>query len=171
MSSSCLEPTVCHQKTKASISLVLYQPEIPGNTGTLMRLSGCWNAPLILIGPLGFVWSNKQLKRASMDYALYSEIMIHDSWGHYREHSSDCVPHRTIAVVPWEGTVYRDFVFKPGDHLIMGSESCGLPGAVMSECDHIIHIPMHSDARSMNLAIASALVWAEGLFQTQSPSN
>jgi tRNA (cytidine/uridine-2'-O-)-methyltransferase len=151
-----------------SIACVLYQPEIPGNTGTLMRLAACWNAPLILIGPLGFVWSDKHLKRASMDYAQYCKPSIHDSWSDYQNHWANA-PHRTIAVVPREGVSYRKFCFQPGDHLIMGSESCGLPHKVISECDHIVHIPMRKSVRSMNLAIASALVWAEGLFQTQNP--
>ncbi len=151
-----------------SITCVLYQPEIPGNTGTLMRLAACWNAPLVLIGPLGFVWSDKHLKRASMDYAQYCKPTIHDSWSDYQNHWANA-PHRTIAVVPREGVSYRDFVFQPSDHLIMGSESCGLPQRVISACDHCVHIPMQPSARSMNLAIAGALVWAEGLFQTQNP--
>ena len=150
-----------------SISLVLYQPEIPGNTGTLMRLAACWNAPFILIGPLGFVLSNKHLKRASMDYAVHSPVSLYDSWDLYRHRGVNHQAHRTIAVVPRAGVSYREFRFKPGDHLIMGSESSGLPSGVMSVCDHIIHIPMGASARSMNLAIASALVWAEGIFQTK----
>lgn len=151
------------------VGCVLYQPEIPGNTGTLMRLSACWNAPLTLIGPLGFVWSDKHLKRASMDYAQHSKPTLHDSWQDYTNHWAGHTPHRTIAVVPREGVSYRDFVFQPGDHLIMGSESFGLPHRVISQCNHVVHIPMQPSARSMNLAIASALVWAEGLFQTQPP--
>ena len=152
-----------------AVGCVLYQPEIPGNTGTLMRLSACWNAPLALIGPLGFVWSDKHLKRASMDYAQHSKPTLHDSWQDYMNHWAGHTPRRTIAVVPREGVSYRAFVFQPGDHLIMGSESCGLPHQVISECNHVVHIPMQPSARSMNLAIASALVWAEALFQTQQP--
>lgn len=164
---------VCQQDARPlhrqdGVACVLYQPEIPGNTGTLMRLAACWNAPLVLIGPLGFVWSDKHLKRASMDYAQYCKPNIHDSWWDYQNHWAKA-PHRTIAVVPREGVSYRDFVFHPGDHLIMGSESCGLPRRIISECDHSIHIPMQPSARSMNLAIAGALVWAEGLFKTQNP--
>jgi tRNA (cytidine/uridine-2'-O-)-methyltransferase len=160
----------------ARVSLVLYQPEIPGNTGTLMRLAACWGAELMLIGPLGFVWSDRHLKRARMDYATCAACPFYDSWSDYVD-SHHRIPQadrggmrptqqRMIAVVPLEGVSYTKFAFTPGDHLIMGSESCGLPRQVINQCHEVVHIPMRATARSLNLAIASAIVWSEALRQT-----
>jgi tRNA (cytidine/uridine-2'-O-)-methyltransferase len=149
------------------VSLILYQPEIPGNTGTLMRLAACWGGQLELIGPLGFVPSDRHLKRAGMDYSEWAAIQLHASWSDYSAGHCTQSDHRKIAVIPYAGLAYTDFAFAPGDHLIMGSESCGLPDSVGSECDVEIHIPMILGVRSLNLAIASAIVWAEALRQTQ----
>ncbi len=146
----------------ATITLVLHQPEIAGNTGTLLRLAACWNAPLALIGPLGFIWSDRHLKRSGMDYAKNAVCPLHESWSDYRVAQKQ---YRNIAVVPHKGSSYIDFIFRPGDHLIMGSESCGLPTKVMDECHDSIYIPMVSGVRSLNLAIASAIVWSEALRQ------
>jgi tRNA (cytidine/uridine-2'-O-)-methyltransferase len=151
-------------KPNASIGLVLHQPEIAGNTGTLMRLAACWNAPLVLIGPLGFVWSDRHLKRSGMDYAEKLVCSLHESWSDYRLAQRE---YRHIAVVPHRGLSYTDFIFRAGDHLIMGSESCGLPSSVMDQCHETIHIPMVANVRSLNLAIASAIVWSQALIQTQ----
>jgi tRNA (cytidine/uridine-2'-O-)-methyltransferase len=157
----------------AHVSLVLYQPEIPGNTGTLMRLAACWGGVLTLIGPLGFVWSDRHLKRARMDYGTVISNPFYDSWSDYMGAQQNQMQtqasqrgKRNIAVVPQAGLAYTDFSFARGDHLIMGSESCGLPDHVIAQCDGIVHIPMLVHARSINLAIASAIVWAEAVRQT-----
>jgi len=149
--------------------LVLYQPEIPGNTGTLMRLAACWGRSLHLIGPLGFVWSDRHLKRAGMDYAQCVACPVHASWSEYL--GAQTSPHRKIAVVPHADISYIDFSFTPTDHLIMGSESCGLPLSIERACDAGIYIPMIPGVRSLNLALSSSIVWAEAMRQTHSFSD
>lgn len=145
-----------------SIYLAFYEPEIPGNVGTLIRLSACWGAPLELIGPLGFVWSDRHLKRAGLDYFDKSEYRVHESWQTY------CagVPGRKIALVPHTLSFYTDFSFQRGDTLVVGSESSGLPESVISTMDACLSIPSVAQARSLNAAIAGAIVWAEALRQT-----
>ncbi len=143
-----------------SIHLAFYEPEIPGNVGTLLRLSACWTAPLDLIGPLGFVWSDRHLKRAGLDYFDQSVVSRYDSWQAY----CACVPGRKIALVPHASHVYTAFSFQKGDALVLGCESSGLPGSVLTLMDACVRIP--SVGRSLNAAVAGSIAWAEALRQT-----
>jgi tRNA (cytidine/uridine-2'-O-)-methyltransferase len=143
-----------------SIHLAFYEPEIPGNVGTLIRLSACWRSPLELIGPLGFVWSDRHLKRAGLDYFDKSTVRVHASWQAY----CACVPGRKIALVPHAQQVYTAFSFQKSDTLVLGCESSGLPGPMLTLMDACVRIP--SVARSLNAAVAGSIAWAEALRQT-----
>lgn len=149
-----------------SISLVLYQPEIAGNTGTLLRLAACWGMPLMIIEPTGFIMSDRRFRRSVMDY--YDMDMLHkySSWDDFysRRDRND----RLVSVTPCSNSVRLDqFSFCPGDFLVLGSEQSGLPDSVMDQCHVSVRIPMRSHCRSMNLAVAGAVVWAEALRQVK----
>jgi len=150
------------------IHLAVIQPEIAGNVGTLMRLVACLDMSLHVVGPLGFVWSDKHLWRAGMDYAHKGSWVRHTAWSEYIQ--QDCFQNgrgRTIATVPGTGTPYAQFSFRPHDHIVIGKESTGLDPAHMGQCDHVVHIPMQDGARSLNMAIAGAIVGSEALRQVQ----
>lgn len=149
--------------------LVLFQPEIPQNVGTLMRFAACMGIPLGIIEPCGFLFTDKHLKRAGMDYIERGTTHRFPSWKDF------CEAHRgkrRVAVVPSVPRHYHDFSFDPSDLLIMGQESGGLPSDVVDDCHVKIAIPMVPGRRSLNLALAAAIVTTEALRQTrQLPEN
>lgn len=150
------------------IHLAVIQPEIAGNVGTLMRLATCMDLFLHIVGPLGFVWSDKHLWRAGMDYAPNGPWMRHTSWDDYRCYvQNQKGAGRTLATAPAMGTPYTAFSFQPDDHIILGKESKGLESEQIAQCDHVVHIPMHKHARSLNMAIAGAIVVSEALRQVR----
>jgi len=144
--------------------LVLYQPDIPQNTGTLMRLAACWGVTLEIIGPCGFVWDDRKLRRAGMDYGERATVSPFDSWGAYQA----AAPGGRLIAVETSGTVsYAAFGFRPDDRLHLGPESAGLPGAVLAEAAACVRIPMLPGMRSLNVALAAAVVLGEALRQTR----
>jgi tRNA (cytidine/uridine-2'-O-)-methyltransferase len=148
------------------IHIVLWEPEIAGNVGTLMRFAACCTVVVHIVEPMGFVWSDRHFRRAHMDYGDTAPCIRHPSWSHYldsrRTHQDQ---GRTIATVPGAGSVYTQFAFQPHDALIVGRESVGLPPAIIDQCDHSVHIPMAAGARSLNMAIATAIVASEAIRQ------
>lgn len=146
------------------IDLALYEPEIPHNTGALMRLCACMNVPLHLIEPLGFVLSDKHLKRASMDYIDLAVVQRHANFDQFRE--SQKKKDRRIVLLDTKGSspLYA-FTFREDDILLMGTESSGVPEDVFDVCDEIVYIPMDKNCRSLNLAIAAAMTLGEALRQ------
>ena len=145
------------------IQLVLYEPEIAANVGALLRLSACWGISLDLIGPLSFLWSDRHLKRAAMDYLPQACYNLHDSWEDYgKTHRKN----RKIFLVPHAACSYTDFEFQAQDALVIGSESCGFPPELEREAHHLVKIPMVPSQRSLNMAMAAAIVTAEALRQT-----
>ena len=163
MPQSCDHPLIQPLAPNSTISVVLYEPEIPGNTGTLMRLAACWEMPLMLIEPLGFVLSDRRFRRSVMDYGVDS-LQRFVSWPDFCRKRA--LHGRLVAVTPHADSQRLDhMVFQPGDHLIMGSENAGLPQAIIDQCSAKVRIPMTSACRSMNLALAAAIVWSEALLQ------
>jgi tRNA (cytidine/uridine-2'-O-)-methyltransferase len=146
------------------LGVALYQPEIAGNAGTLVRLSACWGSILHLIHPLGFVWSDRHLRRSGLDYHEAAQVEHHQDIGTFTQQMSDC-GNRCVAVVPNYGTAYWDFKFALGDVLLMGSEQRGLPQSVIQGCAASVHIPMRTGSRSLNLAVAASMVLAEACRQ------
>lgn len=143
--------------------LVLYQPEIPHNVGTLMRFTACMGVELDIIEPCGFLFTDKHLKRAGMDYIELSSTTRFSSWDHFKEVRKSS---RHIAIIPDAPTSYTDFAFRPTDALIMGQESSGLPHPLIEKCHEAVNIPMLAARRSLNLAISAAIVTSEALRQT-----
>lgn len=146
------------------IHLALYQPEIPHNTGTLLRLSACLGVPLHVIEPCGFVWSSKHLQRAGMDYIKTSLHWRHPDWETFRQHVQG---QRIILMTTNAAISYRDMVFQPHDVVLCGQESSGVPDDVAAQCDGAVVIPMRPPCRSLNMAIAATLVVGEALRQLE----
>lgn len=142
--------------------LALYQPEIPQNTGTLLRLAACMGVPIDLIGPLGFVLSDRHFKRAGMDYIEKASFNIFSSWHDFCQTRQSV---RYIALCPRSKTPYTQFQWQFNDVLLLGRESSGLPSDVMSGVTHTTRIPQVPNTRSLNIAVAASMILGEALRQ------
>lgn len=143
--------------------LVLVQPEIPQNMGTLVRFCACMGVPLDVIEPCGFLLTDKHLKRSAMDYSEFAEVEKFFSWSHFCEARPG---KRRIAVTASASQTYTNFLFHPSDCLVMGQESVGLPPFILEACEEHVSIPMRPLRRSLNMALAAAIVTTEALRQT-----
>jgi tRNA (cytidine/uridine-2'-O-)-methyltransferase len=145
--------------------LALYQPDIPQNLGAAIRLGACLAVPLDVIEPCGFPISDKSLRRAAMDYGEIGEMARHDSWDRFL-----AAPERAagrLVLFTTKGAIpHVDFIFQPGDTLLFGRESAGVPPQVHARADARVFVPIAAGTRSLNLATAAALALAEGLRQT-----
>lgn len=140
-----------------SLRLAAYQPDIAQNLGGMIRLSACLNVPLDVIEPCGFPFSVKALRRAAMDYADQADISRHDSWENFLSESSG-----RIVLMTTEGAMdIYDFTFQPGDTILMGRESAGVPKNVHSSAGARIRIPMPGGGRSLNVAMSAGIAVAE----------
>lgn len=148
------------------IRLALYQPDIPQNMGTLMRMGACLNVPLDVIGPTGFDFSDRALKRAGMDYLEKTEINRHISFSNFLD---KCQSHagRLILTTTKVSLRYTDFGFQANDIIMLGRESAGVPNEVHESADASITIPMAEGTRSLNIAVAGAMIVGEALRQTK----
>ncbi|MBA3813714.1 MAG: tRNA (cytidine(34)-2'-O)-methyltransferase [Alphaproteobacteria bacterium] len=143
--------------------LVLFQPEIPHNVGTLMRFAACMGMSLHIIEPCGFLFTDKHLKRAGMDYIELASTRRFSSWEAFCENHKGI---RRVAVTPAADQFYTDFSFQHSDLLIMGQESAGFPADILEDCHEAVAIPMVPGRRSLNLALAAGIVTMEALRQT-----
>ncbi|MEE8305856.1 MAG: tRNA (cytidine(34)-2'-O)-methyltransferase [Gammaproteobacteria bacterium] len=151
-----------------NMRLALYQPEIPPNVGTILRLCACENVPLDIIEPCGFPFSERSLKRAGMDYIDRAQFTRHQSWDDFKGSSHNS---RIILLSTQSTTPYTEYEFSPLDILLFGQESAGVPPDVHDQADARLCIPMKPDLRSLNVAVAAAMVLGEALRQTnQFPS-
>ena len=144
-----------------SIRLALYQPDIPQNTGALIRLGACCRVPIEVIEPCGFVWSNRHLRRAGMDYADMAVVTRHVSWDAFRV----AVSGRLVLLTTRGDTDHTDANFNCGDILLLGQETAGVPEEIHSNVDLRVRISMAHGARSLNVALAGAMVLGEALRQ------
>jgi tRNA (cytidine/uridine-2'-O-)-methyltransferase len=147
------------------LALALYQPEIPHNTGALMRLCACLGTELHLIEPFGFRLDDKALRRAGMDYRDQAVLVRHVSFAAF-DAARRAAGRRLIACETTGVTAHHAFGYRPDDLILMGRESAGMPSEVIDQCDFLVNIPMRAGVRSLNLALASALVVGEALRQT-----
>lgn len=146
--------------------LVLFQPEIPENTGTLLRLSACLGIKVDMIQPFGFLFSEKRLKRAGMDYIHEVSVTQHSCWKEYSLSLER--QNRRLILLSSEGYCpYTTFSFLPTDALMVGKESTGVPQEIYDICDAVVSIPMRPSFRSLNVAVAASMVIGEALRQTQ----
>ncbi len=145
--------------------LALYQPDIPQNTGTMMRLAACLGTGLDLIEPCGFVLDDRRLRRAGMDYLDSLDLVRHRSWDSFRAARQG---QRLVLLTTRASLSFTDFAFRPDDLILVGRESAGVPDEVHQAADAAILIPLHPPARSLNVALAAAMVLSEALRQTGS---
>jgi tRNA (cytidine/uridine-2'-O-)-methyltransferase len=143
--------------------LALYQPDIPQNTGTIMRLAACFGVALDIIEPCGFILSDTKLRRAGMDYASRVELKRHESWDRFQESR---VPGRLVLLTTKATQPLTDFVFRADDLLLFGAESSGVPDSVHAVADAEIRVPMRQGERSLNVAVCAGIALWEGLRQT-----
>lgn len=147
--------------------LALFEPDIPQNAGTMIRLGACLGVPVDIIEPCGFLLDDRRLRRAGMDYLARAQITRHDSWAAYaRAHTG-----RLVLLTTGGDTGYLDFAFAPGDTILVGRESAGVPRAVHAAADARLVVPMGAGARSLNVAVAAAMVLGEALRQTGWPTR
>src|ERR1035437_5911713 len=142
--------------------LALFEPDIPQNTGTLMRLCACLNVPMDIIEPCGFILSDKNLKRAGMDYIDHLDLTKHLNWESFKTASEG---KRLVLLSTKSSDSFLDFKFQTNDVLIAGRESAGVPELVHQECAARVFIPMQPGLRSINVAPAAAIVLGEALRQ------
>ena len=146
------------------LNVVLYEPQIPPNTGNIARLCAAVRCHLILLGKLGFDLTDSQLKRAGLDYWPHVQLSTHSDLDHLLAQLTH--PYRLIGCSRYGGDSLGDFQFQRGDVLLFGREDNGLPNRVREQCDRILTIPMpggvdadgQGGVRSLNLSVACALV-------------
>ena len=147
--------------------LALFQPDIPQNTGTLLRLGACLDFALDIIEPCGFIFNEKAMRRAGMDYLEQVSYRRHNSWQdflRYRANHSEEYG-RLVLMTTHASEPYTDFEFQKNDVILMGRESAGVPDEVHQTVDARLLIPMNPNARSINMAISAAMVVGEALRQ------
>lgn len=148
--------------------LALFQPDIPQNTGTLLRLGACLDLPIDIIEPCGFLFNEKAMRRAGMDYLDMVSFRRHNCWQNflaYREaHPEEY--GRIILLTTHASEPYTDFKFLENDIILMGRESAGVPQEVHETADSRLIIPMNKNARSINVAVSAVMVIGEALRQT-----
>ena len=145
------------------LHLAVYHPQIPQNTGTLLRLASCLGVHLDLIRPFGFVFADKKLKRAGMDYIDTADYEIHDSFELFL---SKYKSRRIIAMEANDVSVaHHDFRYKEDDILIVGSEHDGFLPDDLKKCSAMVKIPMLPNKRSLNMAVSASIVLGEAMSQ------
>jgi tRNA (cytidine/uridine-2'-O-)-methyltransferase len=142
--------------------LALYQPDIAGNVGTILRLSACWGVPVDIVMPCGFPASDRQLRRAAMDYGEAAEVVRHADWAAFEAARAG----RLVALTAHGDVALPEARFARDDVLILGRESAGLPPEVHAAAGLRIRIPMRAGFRSLNLAVAAGIALGEALRQT-----
>lgn len=152
-----------------TLRLALYQPDIAQNTGTILRLGACLGVPVDIIGPAGFDMSDRALKRAGLDYLERAEINRYISFAEF-DAGVQADGRRLVLLSARGPQSYLDFAFAPTDVLLLGRESAGVPDLVHARASAIVSIPMRPGLRSLNVAVAAAIVLGEALRQTRDRS-
>ena len=142
--------------------IALFEPDQAGNVGTILRLAACLGAPVDVIEPCGFPWSDRALKRAGMDYAAIANVTRHAGWAAFEA----SLAGRLILMSTKGALPLPAASFEAGDTLLMGSESRGAPDHVHHRADLRIRIPQAQGTRSLNVAVAAGIVLGEALRQT-----
>ncbi len=145
------------------IKVALYQPDIPQNVGAMMRLCACLGVRLDVIGPCGFVWDDKKIRQAGLDYVDKVKLTRYNSWEQFIASTPDS---RIILMTTKTDTPYTSFEFQDGDILLAGRESAGVPDEIHESADARIAITMQNDLRSLNIVNATSMILGEALRQT-----
>jgi tRNA (cytidine/uridine-2'-O-)-methyltransferase len=148
------------------VRIALYQPDIPQNTGTILRLCACLDVEAHIIEPAGFPISDRHFRRAGMDYLDQVSIVRHDSWRHFEDWRREA-GHR-LALFTTKGALpYLDHRYSDDEILLFGRESAGVPEDVAAAADSRVVIPMRESLRSINLAMTVAMALGEALRQVR----
>lgn len=151
-------------RPRRGLRLALYQPDIPQNTGTMLRMAACLGLAADIIEPAGFPVSDRAFRRAGMDYLDALTIERHLSFGYFIDSLSE-TGGRPVLLTTTSSLAHTDFAFRDGDVLIVGRESAGVPAAVHDTIPNRIRVPMREGLRSLNVAIAAAIVCGEAMRQ------
>jgi tRNA (cytidine/uridine-2'-O-)-methyltransferase len=143
--------------------IALFEPEIAGNVGAVLRLGACLGAAVDLIEPLGFAWDDRRVRRTAMDYIDHVAIARHAGFADFRTAIGN---RRLVLFTTKSHESAYDFVFLPDDVLLFGKESAGVPIEIAETCHERVRIPMRPQVRSMNLATSAALALGEAMRQT-----
>lgn len=149
-----------------ALRIALYQPDIPGNTGTILRLAACLGLGVDIIDPAGFDISDRNLKRAGMDYLANVSLVRHVNFDRFEEWRRES-GRRLVLASTRAAERYTDFAYRPDDILLFGRESAGVPETVHDRADARIIIPMVEGQRSINVAMSAAMIAGEALRQTR----
>ena len=144
--------------------IALFQPEIAGNVGAVMRLGACFGVAVELIEPMGFAWDDKRVRRTAMDYIDHVAVTRHADFSAFHTTINGA---RLILMTTKAETQLYDFAFRPDDILLFGQESAGVPGAVAEMAAAAVKIPLRPQVRSFNLATSAAIALGEALRQTK----
>ena len=145
--------------------IALYQPEIAGNLGTILRTCACMDVPVDIIEPCGFPFSDRSLKRAGMDYFEHVDYTRHADWDAFYK-SAKARDARIILLSSKAEQPHHGFDYRKSDILLFGSEGSGVPLTIHDQCDGRITIPMKPAMRSLNLAVSAGMALGEALRQT-----
>ena len=143
--------------------VALYQPDQAGNVGTILRLAACLGVPVDVIEPCGFPWGDRALRRAGMDYAEIANVARHADWARFETSASG----RLVLLTTHGATRLDEAQFAPGDVLLLGSESAGVPETVHARAALRVRIPQVAGTRSLNIAVAAGIALAEALRQVK----
>lgn len=144
--------------------IALFEPEIAGNVGAVLRLGACLGAAVDLIEPLGFAWDDRRVRRTAMDYIDHVAVTHHTGFEGFQATLGKA---RLILFTTKASQSAYDFTYRADDTLLFGKESAGVPPEIAAGCDARVRIPIRPEVRSMNLAIAAALALGEALRQTK----
>jgi tRNA (cytidine/uridine-2'-O-)-methyltransferase len=148
------------------LRIALFQPDIAGNTGTILRFAACLGLGVDIIEPAGFPLSDKALRRAGMDYLEMADLTRHVDWQAFEQWRRNNA-RRLVLLSTRATTAYTEFSFAAGDILLFGRESAGVPDAVHEAADERLTIPMQPGARSINVALSVAMVAGEAIRQVR----
>jgi tRNA (cytidine/uridine-2'-O-)-methyltransferase len=146
------------------LTLALFEPDIPQNCGTMLRLCACLGVAAAIIEPAGFPTSDRNFRRAGMDYLDHVEIARHISWRAFEAWRAG-TGRRLLVLSTKAALPYFDFEFAPDDILLVGRESAGVPDEVHTAADARLVIPIAAPLRSLNVAVAAAMVVGEAVRQ------
>jgi tRNA (cytidine/uridine-2'-O-)-methyltransferase len=144
--------------------IALFEPDIPQNTGSIIRLCACMDTVLHIIEPCGFPFDDRKIRRVALDYFDAAHIVRHISWHHFLDWKKT-VDGRLLLLSAHAATPYTKFAFAPNDILLLGRESSGVPGHVRDTADARLKIPMREGLRSLNVALAASMVLGEAIRQ------
>ena len=148
------------------MQIALFQPDIPQNTGTILRLCACMDVAAHIIEPAGFVISDRHFRRAGMDYLDHVALTRHDSWSKFEQWRKD-VGYRLVLFTTKAASSYLDYQYRTDDILLFGRETAGVTDEVVAAADARLVIPIKPSLRSLNVAMSVAMALGEALRQTR----